>query len=184
MRVLKIISGVQYLNNQNYKTCIKSERNACFMQLTADSNHFMLEPVEAEDMSAEMRKKRRQEAVNDAMGMSLLFPRPPRRRKLYGRPNAKAGDMYCAADYLMIPGGQDMMETSKMSHSHDRFCGGFLNSENDAEQGASVYSRHRCIFLHEIRILSMLLFLFNQGNFSSSKVSMFVKILNFAEKNI
>ena len=82
--------GVQYLNNHNYKTCIRAERNACFMELQADANHFMLEPVEAEDMSAEIRQKQREELVHDAMGMSLLFPRPARsKKKKYGRPNAK-----------------------------------------------------------------------------------------------
>lgn len=134
--------GVQYLNNHNYKTCIRSERNACFMELQADANHFMLEPVDAEDMSAEIRKKEKEDRISDAMGMSLLFPRPARhKKKQYGRPNAKAGDMYCAADYVLIPGGQDTMETSLMSHSHDRYCGGFLNAKNDAKTGGSVFSR-------------------------------------------
>ena len=33
------------------------------------------------------------------------------------------------------------MEQSQVLHSHDRYCGGFLSSENDAEKGSSVYSR-------------------------------------------
>ena len=47
--------GVQYLNNQDYRSCVRAESGACFMELRADTNHFMLEPVEAEDMSAEIR---------------------------------------------------------------------------------------------------------------------------------
>ena len=53
----------------------------------------------------------------------------------------QAGDMYCAADYLLIPGGRDTLEAGLMSHSHDRYCGGALNPENNAEEGGSVYSR-------------------------------------------
>ena len=37
--------------------------------------------------------------------------------------------------------GQDSMEPSLMSHTHDRYCGGFLSAENDAESGASVFAR-------------------------------------------
>ena len=53
----------------------------------------------------------------------------------------QAGDMYCAADYLLLPGGRDTMEASLMSHSHDRYCGGALSAENDAEKGGSVFSQ-------------------------------------------
>jgi len=134
--------GVQYLNNQNYKTCMRSERGACYMELQADSNHFMLEPVKAEDMAKEIRQEQRAQAVHEAMGLGFLSPSPNRnRRKQYGRPNAKAGDMYCAADYILIPGGQDTKKMSEMSHSHDRYCGGFLNADNDAKSGASVFAR-------------------------------------------
>ena len=49
--------------------------------------------------------------------------------------------MYCAEDYLLIPGGQDSMEQSLVTHSHDRYCGGFLSSENEGTGGSSVYSR-------------------------------------------
>lgn len=49
--------------------------------------------------------------------------------------------MYCAADYILIPGGQDTKKMSEMSHSHDRYCGGFLNADNDAKSGASVFAR-------------------------------------------
>ena len=49
--------------------------------------------------------------------------------------------MYCAADYLLIPGGRDTLEAGLMSHSHDRYCGGALNPENSAEEGASVFSK-------------------------------------------
>ena len=34
---------------------MRAESGACYMELRADTNHFMLEPVEAEDMSAEIR---------------------------------------------------------------------------------------------------------------------------------
>ena len=79
-----------------------------FLYIKADANHFMLEPVAAEDMAAEIREEARRQRVNEAMGMGMFFGPPRRqRRKEYGRPNAKAGDMYCAADYLMIPGGKD-----------------------------------------------------------------------------
>ena len=82
--------GVQYLNNQNYKTCIRSEVEACFMELRADSNHFMLEPVEAEEMPTRTRMEERAQAVHEAMGMGLLFPALNRQtHKKYGRPNAK-----------------------------------------------------------------------------------------------
>ena len=33
------------------------------------------------------------------------------------------------------------MEAALVSHSHDRYCGGALNPENNAEEGASVFSR-------------------------------------------
>ena len=80
-----------------------------FLYIKADANHFMLEPVAAEDMAAEIREEARRQRVNEAMGMGMFFGPPRRqRRKEYGRPNAKAGDMYCAADYLMIPGGKDL----------------------------------------------------------------------------
>ena len=49
--------------------------------------------------------------------------------------------MYCAEDYLLIPGGQDTMEQSLVSHSHDRYCGGYLSSENDQEKGSPVFSK-------------------------------------------
>ena len=53
----------------------------------------------------------------------------------------QAGDMHCAADHLLIPGGRDTMEAALVSHSHDRYCGGALNPENNAEEGASVFSK-------------------------------------------
>ena len=37
---------------------MRAESGACYMELRADTNHFMLEPVEAEDMSAEIRNIR------------------------------------------------------------------------------------------------------------------------------
>ena len=49
--------------------------------------------------------------------------------------------MYCAADYILIPGGQDTMESTRMTESHDRYCGGFLSPENDADTGSPVYAR-------------------------------------------
>ena len=49
--------------------------------------------------------------------------------------------MHCAADHLLIPGGRDTMEAALVSHSHDRYCGGALNPENNAEEGASVFSK-------------------------------------------
>ena len=33
------------------------------------------------------------------------------------------------------------MEAALVSHSHDRYCGGALNPENNAEEGASVFSK-------------------------------------------
>ena len=60
------------------------------MELQADSNHFMLEPVKAEDMAKEIRQEQRAQAVHEAMGLGFLSPSPNRnRRKQYGRPNAK-----------------------------------------------------------------------------------------------
>ena len=35
--------GVQYLADQNYKICIRSEPGACFIGYAADTNHFMLQ---------------------------------------------------------------------------------------------------------------------------------------------
>ena len=49
--------------------------------------------------------------------------------------------MHCAGDHLLIPGGRDTMEAALVSHSHDRYCGGALNPENNAEEGASVFSK-------------------------------------------
>ena len=49
--------------------------------------------------------------------------------------------MYCAEDYLLIPGGQDAMERSLVSHSHDRYCGGYLSPENDDKKGSPVFSK-------------------------------------------
>ena len=49
--------------------------------------------------------------------------------------------MYCAEDYLLIPGGQDAMEQSLVSHSHDRYCGGYLSSDNDEKKGSPVFSK-------------------------------------------
>ena len=37
---------VQYLNDQHYRTCIRAERDACYMEFQTDPNHFMLQPVE------------------------------------------------------------------------------------------------------------------------------------------
>ena len=63
------------------------------MELQADSNHFMLEPVKAEDMAKEIRQEQRAQAVHEAMGLGFLSPSPNRnRRKQYGRPNAKVSD--------------------------------------------------------------------------------------------
>ena len=87
---LESFSGVQYLNNQNYRTCVRAERDACFVELQADANHFMLEPVDAGDMKAERKKEERERMVNEAMGMGFFSPPAPRKRKKkYGRPNAK-----------------------------------------------------------------------------------------------
>ena len=84
------LSGVQYLNNQNYRSCVRAERGSCFVELQADPNHFMLEPVDADDMSKERKKEEREKMINDAMGMSFFAPPPPRKKeKKYGRPNAK-----------------------------------------------------------------------------------------------
>ena len=87
------MSGVQYLNNQNYRSCVRAERDSCFVELQADPNHFMLEPVDAEDMSKERKKEEREKMINDAMGMSFFAPPPPRKKqKKYGRPNAKESE--------------------------------------------------------------------------------------------
>ena len=84
------MSGVQYLNNQNYRSCVRAERGSCFVELQADPNHFMLEPVDADDMSKERKKEEREKMINDAMGMSFFAPPIPRKKeKKYGRPNAK-----------------------------------------------------------------------------------------------
>ena len=37
--------GVQYLSNQNYKMCIRSNDDACFVKYEADTNHFMLQVI-------------------------------------------------------------------------------------------------------------------------------------------
>ena len=34
---------MQYLADQNYKVCIRSEPGACFIGFAADTNHFMLQ---------------------------------------------------------------------------------------------------------------------------------------------
>ena len=63
------------------------------MELQADPNHFMLEPVESEDMSKERKKEEREKMINDAMGMSFFAPPVPRKKpKKYGRPNAKESE--------------------------------------------------------------------------------------------
>ena len=85
------MSGVQYLNNQNYRSCVRAERGSCFVELQADPNHFMLEPVDADDMSKERKKEEREKMINDAM--SFFAPPPPRKKtKKYGRPNAKESE--------------------------------------------------------------------------------------------
>lgn len=38
---------MQYLNDQHYRTCIRAERDACYLEFQTDPNHFMLQPVEA-----------------------------------------------------------------------------------------------------------------------------------------
>ena len=107
--------GVQYLNNQNYKSCIRSERGACFVEFQADANHFMLEPIEVEDY--EFRKKQ----AAAATGFFGTAPRNRNKKKqMFSRPNAKAGDRSCMEDYMLIPGGQDSKEQSLVEHSHDR----------------------------------------------------------------
>lgn len=105
--------GVQYLNNQNYKSCIRSERGSCFVEFQADANHFMLEPIEVDDYEARKRKK---------AASTSFFGSAPRskKKKIYSRPNAKAGDSSCMEDYLLIPGGQDSKEQTEVEHSHDR----------------------------------------------------------------
>ena len=50
---------------------------------------------------------------------------PPRRRQGGGR-KPRAGDLYCAQDYLLIPGGRDRVEPDEVTASHDRYCGGSL----------------------------------------------------------
>ena len=35
--------GVQYLASTNYNICIRTEKDACFMQLEADSGQFMFQ---------------------------------------------------------------------------------------------------------------------------------------------
>ena len=88
------LAGVQYLNNQNYRSCVRAERDSCFVELQADPNHFMLEPVDAEDMSKERLKEEREKMINDAMGMSFFAPPVPRKKqKKYGRPNAKESEL-------------------------------------------------------------------------------------------
>ena len=63
--------------------------------MQADANHFMLEPVDAEDMSKERKKEEREQMINDAMGMSFFAPPAPRKKtKKYGRPNAKESINY------------------------------------------------------------------------------------------
>ena len=104
--------GVQYLNNQNYKSCIRSERGSCYVEFQADANHFMLEPIEVTEMKKKMKK-------NTNVGFFSTAPRN-KKKKLYSRPNAKAGDYSCAEDFLLIPGGQNTMEQSEVEHSHDR----------------------------------------------------------------
>ena len=60
------------------------------MELQADANHFMLEPIKAEDMAREIRQETRAQQVHEAMGLGFLSPSPSRnRRRQYGRPNAK-----------------------------------------------------------------------------------------------
>ena len=60
------------------------------MELQADSNHFMLEPIGAKEMEAVVQQEERNRRVNEAMGMGFLFPTPNRNnRRQYGRPKAK-----------------------------------------------------------------------------------------------
>ena len=74
---------------------MRAERGACFVELQADANHFMLEPVEATDMNTERKKKEREKMINDAMGMSFFGPPAPRKKsKKYGRPNAKESEHF------------------------------------------------------------------------------------------
>jgi len=110
--------GVQYLNNQNYKICIKSDQGSCYGEFRADTNQFMLEPV-------------------NQPGRSSSF----RRRFTNKRPLSVSGDDGCARDYLLIPGGTSNTAFNQSTISRDRYCGGFLNARTGENESIPVYTR-------------------------------------------
>ena len=78
--------GVQYLADQNYKICVRSEQGACFIGYAADTNHFMLQ-------------------IHPIYGNSNFNFRNSNNRQS-GRPPSARGDEDCTFDWLLIPGGR------------------------------------------------------------------------------
>ena len=109
--------GVQYLGSQNYKICIRSEAGACFVGFAADTNHFMLQlhPTYENDNF-------------DSFDSERTSNRPPSGR----------GEEDCSFDWLLIPGARGNL--TKFGESHDRFCGGQLNTDSAEDQSIPIYS--------------------------------------------
>ena len=106
--------GVQYLANQNYRACIRSKRDACFVVYQADANQFLYQLFISRDNRRFLRRPR---------GASTPSGR---------------GDEDCGMDYLLIPGGR--ANATKVGPSHDRFCGGRLNVESNSADNIPIYS--------------------------------------------
>jgi len=112
--------GVQYLAAQNYKMCIRSEAGACYIGYAADTNHFMLQLHPTEDNNNFSRR------------------RSNSNQRISGRPPSGRGDADCTFDWLLIPGARGNL--TKFGTTHDRFCGGQLNSESNEEKSVPLYS--------------------------------------------
>ncbi|XP_059095527.1 uncharacterized protein LOC131890237 isoform X2 [Tigriopus californicus] len=113
--------GVQYLANQNYRACFRTTRSSCFMSFSADTSQF--------ELSLFSRISRRN------MDPRRFFNRNQNQRS---RALSGVGANECGLDYLLIPGGRP--NATKNSVTLDRFCGGELNFESNAESSSTIYS--------------------------------------------
>ena len=79
--------GVQYLANQNYNICIRSELDACYMVFQVDANQFFLQMLLREDTNRGLMNRFRQSRDGSS------------------NPAARGAEE-CGLDYIMIPGGR------------------------------------------------------------------------------
>ena len=105
--------GVQYLADQNYKMCIRSEPGACFIGFAADTNHFMLQVSIHFLIFSSIENTSNfilciiQITCNYILKLHPTIDnnkfRPSSLKRTTGRPPSGHGEMDCTFDFLLIP---------------------------------------------------------------------------------